>query len=168
MALRTISQRPLATGKGHAAGSAASAAPAGNMKKAAERTSGSRASRSQILTLASVIEQQREAGEANDASAFHRADELFHAKLAEIAGYPGIWRLVLQVKTQVDRFRRLTLVLPHRMAAVIEEHEKVLRAIERSDPQAASAAMMAHLDSVLPAIQQIEAQAKLDTLAGNK
>ena len=47
MALRTISQRPLATGKGHAAGSAASAAPAGNMKKAAERTSGSRASRSQ-------------------------------------------------------------------------------------------------------------------------
>jgi DNA-binding GntR family transcriptional regulator len=54
------------------------------------------------------------------------------------------------------------------MAAVIEEHEKVLRAIERSDPQAASAAMMAHLDSVLPAIQQIEAQAKLDALAGNK
>jgi len=142
------------------------------IRKALENTTvtmaASRASRSQILTLASVIEQQREAAEANDASAFHRADELFHAKLAEIAGYPGIWRLVLQVKTQVDRFRRLTLVLPHRMAAVIEEHEKVLRAIERSDPQAASAAMMAHLDSVLPAIQQIEAQAKLDALAGRR
>jgi hypothetical protein len=27
---------------------------------------------------------------------------------------------------------------------------------------------MAHLDSVLPAIQQIEAQARLDALAGNK
>jgi DNA-binding GntR family transcriptional regulator len=130
------------------------------IRKALENTSASmaatRATRSQMLTLASIIEQQREAASVGDPSEFHRADELFHAKLAEIAGYPGIWRLVLQVKTQVDRFRRLTLILPHRMSAVIEEHEQVLIAIQKSDPAAASLAMMQHLDAVLPAIAQID------------
>src|SRR5690606_11520227 len=103
------------------------------IRKALEKTTASMAAtmvtRSQVLTLASVIEQQREAAEADNPSAFHRGDELFHAKLAEIAGYPGIWKLVLQVKTQVDRFRRLTLVLPHRMVGVIDEHTKIPAAI---------------------------------------
>lgn len=125
------------------------------IRKSLERTTASMAAtlatRSQVLTLASIIEQQREAATAKDASGFHRADELFHAKLAEIAGYPGIWKLVLQVKTQVDRFRRLTLVVPHRMFAVIEQHERILEAIQKADPEAAGQAMVAHLDSVLPA-----------------
>lgn len=130
------------------------------IRKALENTTASmaatRATRSQMLTLASIIEQQREAASMQDPSGFHRADELFHAKLAEIAGYPGIWRLVLQVKTQVDRFRRLTLILPHRMSAVIEEHEQVLLAIQKSDAAEAGLAMMRHLDAVLPALEQIE------------
>ena len=125
------------------------------IRKSLERTTASMAAtlatRSQVLTLASIIEQQREAATVEDASGFHRADELFHAKLAEIAGYPGIWKLVLQVKTQVDRFRRLTLVVPHRMFTVIEQHERILDAIQKADPDAAGQAMVAHLDSVLPA-----------------
>lgn len=111
-----------------------------------------RATRSQQLTLASIIEQQREAAEANDRATFHRADEAFHAKIAEISGYPGIWRLVLQVKTQVDRFRRLTLTQPRRMFVVIEEHQAIYDAIVASDPMRAGEAMSAHLDAVLPAI----------------
>ena len=125
------------------------------IRKSLERTTASMAAtlatRSQVLTLASIIEQQRESAHAEDASGFHRADELFHAKLAEIAGYPGIWKLVLQVKTQVDRFRRLTLVVPHRMFTVIEQHERILDAIQKADPDAAGQAMVAHLESVLPA-----------------
>lgn len=117
------------------------------------------ATRSQMLALASVVEQQREAADSGDPDAFHLADELFHSRLAEIAGYPGVWELVLQVKTQVDRYRRLTLVMPHRMPAVIDEHDAILAAIQKSDPDAASAAMTRHLDAVLPAI---EAAADLD------
>lgn len=130
------------------------------IRKALERTSAamaaSRATRSQMLILASIIEQQREASQNSDSAAFHQADELFHAKLAEFAGYPGIWKLVLQVKTQVDRFRHLTLSLPHRMDGVIKEHEAILEAIQRKDSDAASEAMTVHLDSVLPAAQDAE------------
>jgi GntR family transcriptional regulator, rspAB operon transcriptional repressor len=113
-----------------------------------------RATKSQQLTLASIIEQQREAAEANDRAAFHRADESFHAKIAEISGYPGIWRLVLQVKTQVDRFRRLTLSQPRRMFVVIEEHQAIYDAIVVGDPVRAVDAMSAHLDAVLPALAE--------------
>lgn len=127
------------------------------IRKALEQTSASlaasQATRSQKLTLASIVEQQREAALANDPAAFHAADEMFHAKLADIAGYPGIWKLVLQVKTQVDRYRQLTLVLPHRMFEVIEQHERILAAVEDGDAAAAAQAMVDHLDYVLPDAQ---------------
>jgi DNA-binding GntR family transcriptional regulator len=110
------------------------------------------ATRSQQLTLASIIELQREAADANDRAAFHRADEDFHAKIAEISGFPGIWRLVLRVKIQVDRFRQLTLAQPRRMYLVIDEHQAIYDAMVAGDPPRAIEAMCAHLDSVLPAI----------------
>src|SRR5215467_9613941 len=56
------------------------------------------ATASQILALHSIVERQREADVAHDRDAFHQADELFHATIAEIAGYPGIWKLILQVQ----------------------------------------------------------------------
>jgi GntR family transcriptional regulator, rspAB operon transcriptional repressor len=111
------------------------------------------ATRSQVLALASILEQQREASAVNDVDQFHKTDEAFHAKIAEISGFPGIWRLVLQVKTQVDRFRRLTLTMPRRMLVVESDHESILEAISRKDPEAAAAAMERHLDAVLPALE---------------
>ena len=118
------------------------------------RLAATKATKSQQLTLASIIEQQREAAEAGDMHGFHRGDEAFHAKIAEISGYPGIWRLVLQVKTQVDRFRRLTLAQPRRMFIVIEEHQKILDAIVAGDGQQAATAIADHLDAVLPALAE--------------
>jgi DNA-binding GntR family transcriptional regulator len=120
------------------------------LEVASVRLAASRASKSQLLALATIIEQQREAAEANDRASFHRADEAFHAKIAEISGYPGIWRQVLQVKVQVDRYRRLTLVQEGRMAQVIADHEQILEGISSGSTPDAERAMEAHLDAVLP------------------
>ena len=104
---------------------------------------------SQILALRSVLERQREARAAGDSEAFHQADELFHATVAEVAGHPGIWKFIQQVKVQVDRYRRLTLPQSGRMAKVITEHEAVLTAIEAHDGERARRAMEVHLTSFL-------------------
>lgn len=120
------------------------------LEVASVRLAAERASKSQVLALATIIEQQREAAEANDRPAFHRADEAFHAKIAEISGFPGIWRQVLQVKVQVDRYRRLTLVQEGRMAQVIADHERIMEGISRGSGPQAEKAMEAHLDAVLP------------------
>ena len=95
-----------------------------------------------------MLQRQREANAANDREGFHQADEAFHATIAEIAGYPGIWTLIQQVKVHVDRYRRLTLPQAGRMGRVIAEHEAVLVAIEAHDPQAAGIAMERHLESL--------------------
>jgi DNA-binding GntR family transcriptional regulator len=119
-----------------------------------------RAVASQILVLRSILQRQREANVARETDAFHRADELFHATIAEVAGYPGIWTLIQQVKVHVDRYRMLTLPHEEHIARVIAEHEAILVAIENRDPAEAKGAMEFHLDlerllSHISAIQRI-------------
>ena len=111
---------------------------------------------SQILALRSIIERQREADTAGDRDAFHQADELFHATIAEIAKYPGIWKLIQQVKVNVDRFRRLTLPQAGRMTLVIDEHQRILSAIEAHKVEHAALAMGKHIERLLGDIAAIK------------
>ena len=123
------------------------------IRKALEATTAQmaaqRATASQILNLHSILERQREANAAGDGDAFHQADETFHATIAEVAGHPGIWSLIQQVKVHVDRYRRLTLPVAGRMTQVIAEHEPILSAIEAHDPIRARSAMEFHLEKLL-------------------
>jgi len=123
------------------------------VRKALEETTAGmaaeRATPSQIMNLQAIVQRQREADAAANREGFHLADEAFHAAIAEIAGYPGIWRLILQVKVHVDRYRRLTLPVAGRMSQVIAEHEPILGAIEAHDPAAARLAMEKHLARLL-------------------
>jgi GntR family transcriptional regulator, rspAB operon transcriptional repressor len=123
------------------------------VRKALEETTAGmaaqRATPSQIMNLRAILELQREADAGGDREGFHQADEAFHACIAEIAGYPGIWRLILQVKVHVDRYRLLTLPVAGRMTQVIAEHMPILAAIEAHDPSAARDAMDRHLERLL-------------------
>jgi GntR family transcriptional regulator, rspAB operon transcriptional repressor len=123
------------------------------IRKALEETTArfaaERATPSQVLTLHAILQRQREANEAGDRGAFHQADEAFHAAISDVAGYPGIWKFVQQVKVQVDRYRLLTLPQSGRMAEVIAEHEPILAGIEAHDPDAARIAMDRHLERLL-------------------
>src|ERR1700744_3098709 len=93
------------------------------LEETTARLAAERATTSQVLVLRATLERQREAEAARDSEAFHQADEAFHATIAEIAGHPGIWRLIQQVKVHVDRYRRLTLPQRGRIALAISEHE---------------------------------------------
>jgi len=123
------------------------------IRKALEETTArlvaERATSSQVLNLHSILQRQREASSASDRDAFHQADEMFHAGIAEVAGYPGIWKFVQQVKVHVDRYRRLTLPQMGRMTQVIAEHEAILAAIEAHDTAGARNCMEIHLERLL-------------------
>jgi DNA-binding GntR family transcriptional regulator len=119
------------------------------LEETTARLAAERATSSQILNLHSILERQREADAVSDREAFHQADEAFHATIAEIAGYRGIWTLIQQVKIQVDRYRRLTLPQTGRMTQVIAEHAQVLAAIEAHDPASAGMTMGRHLERLL-------------------
>jgi DNA-binding GntR family transcriptional regulator len=123
------------------------------IRKALETTTAQmaaeRATASQVLVLRSILARQREANAAKDPDAFHQADEMFHGTIAEVAGYPGIWTLIQQVKVHVDRYRRLTLPQVGRIGRTIGEHEAILDAIGAHDPNAARSAMEFHLERLL-------------------
>jgi DNA-binding GntR family transcriptional regulator len=119
------------------------------LEETTARLAAERATPSQILALRSVLERQREAHAAGDSETFHQADELFHATVADVAGYPGIWKFIQQVKVHVDRYRRLTLPQQGRMPKVIAEHEAIVAAIEAHDPEPARQAMGVHLENLL-------------------
>lgn len=118
------------------------------LEEVTARTAALNASGSAVSGLRAILERQAEVAAAEDHRGFHDADEAFHQAIAEAARYPGIWRMVQQLKTQVDRFRHLTLPQPGRMGRVIEEHRAVVDAIAAHDPDAAAAAMRRHVEGL--------------------
>jgi DNA-binding GntR family transcriptional regulator len=106
-----------------------------------------------VARLRGVLAEQESAVVSNDFARFHRTDECFHALLAELSGYPGVWPIIQQAKTQMDRYRQLTLPLEGRMIGVLEEHRAVVEAIEARNPEKAVAAMREHLDHVMPVLE---------------
>ncbi len=118
------------------------------IEKAAQRVQPADAAR-----LRDILAEQEAAIASNDFGKFHRTDERFHALLAELSGYPGVWPIIQQAKTQMDRYRQLTLPLEGRMLGVLEEHRAVVEAIEARNPEKAVAAMREHLDHVMPVLE---------------
>ena len=106
------------------------------------------ATRSQVLSLAAVLEEHRELADLGDRARFFKSDEKFHEMVAAIGRLPGLWRLVQQVKLQLDRTRRLTLPEEGRMQLVIAEHSVVFEAIRAGDPEAAADAIEDHLSGL--------------------
>jgi len=129
------------------------------VRKALEELTARRAAENaapaQIATLRQFIGRQKKLERSGDHAGFHTADEGFHAAIADLAGHPGIWRLIQQVKIQVDRYRRLTLPVPGRMSRVVDEHAAVVAAIAAGEPDQASAAMAAHLNGLSASIADV-------------
>lgn len=108
-----------------------------------------------IGQLEKILDDQENFVNAGNKTGFYETDEAFHATIAIAAGYPGIWKIILQAKVQMDRFRHITLQMPGRMKKVLEEHRNILRAIATADPLKAHEVMSSHLDFVLPDLDKI-------------
>ncbi|TGE02711.1 GntR family transcriptional regulator [Methylobacterium nonmethylotrophicum] len=126
-----------------------------SLEETSARLAAERGETAGLAAIDRAMEALARAARAGDREAFHQADEAFHARVAQAAGYPGIWRLVQQVKVQVDRFRRLTLPQAGRLARVIDEHGAVRDAIAARDPEAAARRMGAHVGALLADLDDI-------------
>jgi GntR family transcriptional regulator, rspAB operon transcriptional repressor len=108
-----------------------------------------------LARLDDILARQRFFAGRRDMRLFHESDEDFHEAIALIAGYPGAWRILKQVKILIDRVRRLTLPVPGRMNKVIGEHLIIRDAIARHDVPAARSVMQDHLNAVFPDIDRL-------------
>lgn len=104
--------------------------------------------RTGLAPLEALLEAQEEKGVERDAERFFQLDEDFHRELAALAGRPSAWRIVEDVKAQMDRVRFLDMSEAQPMTVVIKQHRDVLDALRRADPDAAEAAMRVHLSQI--------------------
>lgn len=125
------------------------------LEEKAARLAAERATRSQVMSVRAIVEHMRESEAGDDQERFHQADEQFHAAIADVAGYPGFWTLVQQVKLQVDRYRRLTLPQKGRMQRIIVEHQDIVDGIADHDPDRAAAAVRTHLEALIVSLEDI-------------
>jgi GntR family uxuAB operon transcriptional repressor len=86
------------------------------------------------------------------------ADALFHLRIAEASGNSALVHLVHQLWSfrYSAMFRKLDehFDSPQRHQEAIEEHRKLVEAIERRDVEGARAAMVSHLDTVRAALER--------------
>ena len=104
----------------------------------------------------SILLRQKMAATDHDHNAFRREDEQFHIAIAEGAGCGLAWNAISDIKGHMDRVCNLQLRNPTSMNNLIEQHEKIVTAIDARNADAAADAMRAHLNGILNDLPQIE------------
>jgi DNA-binding GntR family transcriptional regulator len=88
---------------------------------------------------------------------FMRLDEEFHRTLADAGGRLYGWKVIEDVKLQMDRVRHLSL-RSFPLAKLIRQHAAIVDAIEKASPDEAEHAMRQHLRLIMDDLPSIEAQ----------
>jgi DNA-binding GntR family transcriptional regulator len=113
------------------------------------------ASPARIAQLHELLEGQRKAGEAADNSEFLRLDEAFHQALAHSVGTDYAWRVLENLKAQMDRVRYLSMPDATPFDVLVGQHAAITDAIARHSADEAEAAMRVHLSEILTSLPRL-------------
>ncbi len=101
-----------------------------------------------VETLQRNMSYQRAAVDIDDRNGFHERDLEFHDIIFGDMRFSKVKGVIENTRANLDRARRLILT-PRRLSVTLNEHHRILEGIAGGDAAAASAAMRAHIDSVM-------------------
>ena len=99
--------------------------------------------------LHAVIEEQGKWAKAGDLERFNDADLAFHKILYDAAGVPDLWALVRKRSGHIDRIRRLHLPIGGKATQIVRDHEAIVNAISKGEPDLAQSELRDHLSRSL-------------------
>lgn len=102
-----------------------------------------------------LIDAQREAQQNADHIEFLRLDEAFHQALAHSVDTDYAWRVLENLKAQMDRVRHLSMPDATPIDVLVGQHIAIIDAIERHAPDEAEAAMRTHLSEILLSLPRL-------------
>lgn len=111
-----------------------------------------------LAALNASLTRQRRLQRSAPTEDFLALDEEFHRLLAETAGRLAAWRMIEDIKPQMDRVRFLDMTKALPRHAVIAQHTLIVDAIKAGDPAAAEQAMRQHLSEILRSLPELAAQ----------
>jgi DNA-binding GntR family transcriptional regulator len=111
----------------------------------AARLAAGRARSADIADLRANIDSQRAALEASDTGSYTEANVAFHTEILDLADNDFIAGQVTLIPITAQVFTPATRLAANRAWEALAEHERIVDAIERSDPDAAEAEARAHI-----------------------
>jgi DNA-binding GntR family transcriptional regulator len=111
-----------------------------------------------IAELRGILDAQRAAAVEAIPARFLALDEAFHRGLALGVDCDYAWRVVEEVKAQMDRVRYLSLPQATPISRLVEQHVAILDAVEAGDEAHAEASVRAHLSEILTSLPVLERQ----------
>jgi DNA-binding GntR family transcriptional regulator len=115
------------------------------------------ASPAAIKEMRDVIARQKDVAHGHNEE-FLALDEEFHRTLALSVGRAHAWRVIENIKAQMDRIRYLSLDDATPIHLIIEQHTRMVDGIEAGDPTAAAAATRSHLREIIVSLPNIAAR----------
>jgi DNA-binding GntR family transcriptional regulator len=103
-----------------------------------------------------IVDYHSAALAAGDIEESYALDVRFHTTLLARLAFSRVAQVVESSRAQTERIRRL--LLPTRHDKTIAEHKAILVGLTARDPDAAAAAMHAHLGNVLEALHGFAAE----------
>ena len=117
------------------------------------RQAAAKATATDIRELRHVLVDMRKRFANGDAIGYSELNPKFHQLIWSAARNPTAGRLVGTLKSQSLRYQYQTMLRPGRTERSLREHELIFGAIVAHDPEAADAAMRAHLEEVLETLR---------------
>jgi DNA-binding GntR family transcriptional regulator len=112
----------------------------------------------QLVLLRRNLRVQQALVDDGDIAGFYQLDMEMHALIQSFTGYKRLARFAESSWIQVDRARQLNLPSAGRMQETVEEHRRIVEAIEARDPKLARRAMRDHLRQLIKYLEPLERQ----------
>jgi DNA-binding GntR family transcriptional regulator len=128
---------------------------AGALEGLAARLAIERASAEEISRLGELHQLLRDAYRTKDLQNYFNANSKFHGFIAEMARNERLYRLIHQLRQEIQKTRILALHLPQRLDYSMREHDQILDAFLKRNPGLAESLVLKHLANQMAAIKKM-------------
>jgi len=104
--------------------------------------------------LRGLVEAMASAAADDDVDRYFWRNVAFHERAAELADNPTLQRILDSLGVRVLQMRHRSMSAPHRMRQSIEDHRRLIRALEERDPALAGALMSSIVMGGLAALER--------------
>lgn len=106
-----------------------------------------RATAEELTAIEEFVTRMQDA--VHDAKRFSALDLEFHLAISRASRNPALGDMLTMIRGQLARVVSTVLKLPDARPLSLEEHEAIVKALRRRNPEAARKAMQAHLGSAM-------------------
>jgi DNA-binding GntR family transcriptional regulator len=113
----------------------------------AARLAVEKAQAEEINHLRELHQLLKETCQKRDLPRYFDVNSSFHRFIAEIAGNQRLYQLIDQLRREIRKTRTIALHLPQRLDYSMREHDQILDAFLKKNPQLAESTMVRHLNN---------------------